>query len=115
MRMTDLRWEHMARVLSALRTGHTAAQARAAAGIGPKLWANMRSNWDTLPSIIDKNDPHGSKVDLSLVDGYVAMNKGRGGRPPGVKDSGGPRSVNRRMDLGLSRGTLLDHPWFCDE
>lgn len=105
----------MAKLLAALKSGHTVGQSRAQAGVGPKLWANLRRDWDKVPAILDANDPHGARVDLGLIERYVTYNKGQGGRPKGARDAQGARTDKRREQEGVTVGTLLDHPWFPDE
>ena len=76
-----LTWGQFAIVRMALIRGHTAAQAIEAAGISRKTWAKCRGSWAELPMILDKNDPHGSKVDLQGIDNLVRGNRDKGGRP----------------------------------
>lgn len=116
MRMTDLRWGHMARVLSALEQGQSTPDAVTAAGIGPRVWRQLRADWTRVGRHLAQVDPHGSPVNLWAIDALVHGNRSKGGRPKGAGDTK-PRAArgSGQGSKGKGHGLLGEGRWFCDE
>lgn len=116
MRMTDLRWGHMARVLSALEQGQSTPDAVTAAGIGPRVWRQLRADWTRVGRHLAQVDPHGAPVNLWAIDALVHGNRSKGGRPKGAGDTK-PRAARGegRGARGRGHGLLGEGRWFCDE
>lgn len=76
----DLRWSHIHAVIRALEQGASTDQARRQAGIGSKLWQEIRAKRLSLnlKALLTKTDPDGEPAYLSLLDELI---DGRRGRP----------------------------------
>lgn len=116
MRMSELRWAHMARVLSALEQGQSAPAAVTAAGIGPRVWRQLRSDWSKTGRHLSQVDPTGSPVNLWAIDALVHGNRSKGGRPRGAGDTK-PRAArgSGQGSKGKGHGAGVMGHWFCDE
>lgn len=122
MRMTDLRWGHMARVLSALEQGQSTPDAVTAAGIGPRVWRQLRADWTRVGRHLAQVDPHGAPVNLWAIDALVHGNRSKGGRPRGAQDTrprarGEGRRARGTGPAAQGTGQLasVEGHWFCDE
>lgn len=81
----DLRWSHLHAVIHALEQGASADAARRQAGIGSKLWQEIRAKRLSLDlkALLAEVDPDGQPAYLSLLDELIG---GRRGRPRKSED-----------------------------